>query len=637
MEILDQYGLGQVVDFVPSSTLNTASHHRNPSLDLFIGNSSPLHELPIPSKKSSLPPTPLYPINTQGVDIIRATIPLPATPTELSINPRNSKANMPESRQRMFQMTRDVRAGRWAIDTYEYDTKCACLPGTRESIISRIMSWVQDTDRNCPRVLWLQGMVGEGKSAIASTIANRLFGTSHYLGASVFFTREDSRRSDITSLISTISVHLARRNDIINRAVCDVMNRYWGSSHLFDEFTMLLKGPLEAAARSSSVLLPVVIVLDGMDGLLIDKSSIYATLRQLISLPHFVKILFTSRPEPEFGDVFRSAGSQVETLSLSDVPREITDHDISAFVESGLAAIASGDEGLREDGWPGKSKRMALVKKSAGVFLWASKAVHYIRTDDQGPEQSLDDLLSQSLEDPFSECSHLLDRTYIDALESAYLTTSFATNHLLCHQIVGAISISKRALSPETCSAFLWDISHTSQYTAEQIFGLASTLCSLITFTSSDQNSNQQRGMRLIHPSFSQFLESDRCPARFAIDKPIHHHAEMAAGCLLRMQQCLRRNICDIQDPTQPNEKVENMDLKIAGHIPDDLRYACRFWADHLCESPSDQEDLYRLVRSFLGEHLRNWIEVLSILGLMDGAVTWLRKVWDWLDVSRLT
>ncbi|KAG6327836.1 hypothetical protein ID866_11253, partial [Astraeus odoratus] len=47
----------------------------------------------------------------------------------------------------------------------------ACLEGTRREILAEIVSWIDDPDENVPRIFWLYGQAGKGKSAIAHTIA----------------------------------------------------------------------------------------------------------------------------------------------------------------------------------------------------------------------------------------------------------------------------------------------------------------------------------------------------------------------------------------------------------------------------------------------------------------------------------
>ena len=48
-----------------------------------------------------------------------------------------------------------------------------CLDGTRTrtSILNEIVDWINRTDPAAPRIFWLHGQAGKGKSAIAHTVA----------------------------------------------------------------------------------------------------------------------------------------------------------------------------------------------------------------------------------------------------------------------------------------------------------------------------------------------------------------------------------------------------------------------------------------------------------------------------------
>ncbi|KAG6327063.1 hypothetical protein ID866_12026, partial [Astraeus odoratus] len=51
------------------------------------------------------------------------------------------------------------------------NTSKQCLEGTRTEILGEIVDWIHSRDPNVPRVLWLSGQAGKGKSAIAHTVA----------------------------------------------------------------------------------------------------------------------------------------------------------------------------------------------------------------------------------------------------------------------------------------------------------------------------------------------------------------------------------------------------------------------------------------------------------------------------------
>ncbi|KAG6328337.1 hypothetical protein ID866_10751 [Astraeus odoratus] len=46
-----------------------------------------------------------------------------------------------------------------------------CLENTRVSILSEIMDWIQDTERDMQCVFWLHGEAGKGSLVIAHAIA----------------------------------------------------------------------------------------------------------------------------------------------------------------------------------------------------------------------------------------------------------------------------------------------------------------------------------------------------------------------------------------------------------------------------------------------------------------------------------
>jgi hypothetical protein len=59
----------------------------------------------------------------------------------------------------------------------------ACLPGTRQSLLTRIGIWMDDPAQ---RIFWLSGVAGCGKSSVAMTIGMRE-AASKRLGAQFYF------------------------------------------------------------------------------------------------------------------------------------------------------------------------------------------------------------------------------------------------------------------------------------------------------------------------------------------------------------------------------------------------------------------------------------------------------------------
>jgi hypothetical protein len=75
------------------------------------------------------------------------------------------------------------------------------------------------------------------------------------------------------------------------------------------------------------------------------------------------------------------------------------------------------------------------------------------------------------------------------------------------------------------------------------------------------------------------------------------------------MNQNLRHNICSL--PSYGTQRAEIHDSVVKQHLPDDLRYACRYWSHHLRQSK--EGTLQTETVSFLKCHLLHWLEVMSL------------------------
>ena len=92
------------------------------------------------------------------------------------------------------------------------------------------------------------------------------------------------------------------------------------------------------------------------------------------------------------------------------------------------------------------------------------------------------------------------------------------------------------------------------------------------------------------------------------------------------MLTCLKRNVCDLDDPLIRNN------ASVKGKIPSDLLYACQFWADHLQTTPIDNE-IFRLVEGIFLTKILFWLEVLSLAGLVADAIPALSAAYVWVKV----
>ena len=83
-----------------------------------------------------------------------------------------------------------------------------CLDGTRTEILKEVVDWMNNTDPTTPRIFWLHGQAGKGKSAIAHTIALQAENLG-LLGSCFCFTRVRQHEGLHTKLFPTVARDLA--------------------------------------------------------------------------------------------------------------------------------------------------------------------------------------------------------------------------------------------------------------------------------------------------------------------------------------------------------------------------------------------------------------------------------------------
>jgi len=79
------------------------------------------------------------------------------------------------------------------------------------------------------------------------------------------------------------------------------------------------------------------------------------------------------------------------------------------------------------------------------------------------------------------------------------------------------------------------------------------------------------------------------------------------------------------------NSEVEDLQARIENRISVALGYACRSWHNHLFEAGGNITGVIPDLRIFLEEKFLAWLEVVSVLGAVRGAVVALENLMSWL------
>ena len=142
--------------------------------------------------------------------------------------------------------------------------------------------------------------------------------------------------------------------------------------------------------------------------------------------------------------------------------------------------------------------------------------------------------------------------------------------------------------------------------------------------------------MKSFHKSFPDFItDPSQCTDLQFYISPNKMHLELVKNCLRMMNDGLEQNLLLLPDYVL-NSEVEDLKVRISGCISTSLQYACRSWHNHLVETDGDVTDVVSCLHVFLEEKFLAWLEVVSAVGAVGGAVFALERLIAWLEVCFL-
>ncbi|TDL20392.1 hypothetical protein BD410DRAFT_899521 [Rickenella mellea] len=305
-----------------------------------------------------------------------------------------------------------------AVDEARYDHRApwdGCLIGTREGVVSNILQWTQDcSDRP---ICWLSGAAGSGKSAIAQEVAARLDDEKQLL-ASFFFRRGEDHRSNSSHLITTLAYQVTVSMPATKPLMEKVLREYPSimKQPLHIQFEKLLVNILCQKPNWIQRVLnrqpPKVIIIDALDEC-DDKSSIEDFIKSLLGIIQSSQVplqfFFTSRVEEHIRKGFELCSSAMNHLSLDDFDARV---DIRALFRFEFQRILNQNvqkmDGVAKP-WPSDYDIEALVKKSSGLFIFASTLIKFVNAASR-PHVKLQELLKMH---------NGIDPLYIQVLSTA--------------------------------------------------------------------------------------------------------------------------------------------------------------------------------------------------------------------------
>ncbi|GJJ10686.1 hypothetical protein Clacol_004913 [Clathrus columnatus] len=497
-------------------------------------------------------------------------------------------------------------------------TRKQCLPGTRVEVLDEIIEWINNADDNSPRLFWLAGPAGVGKSAIAHSVALR-FKSIQRLGSFFCFDRNQStdgqgRREKI---FPTIARDLADLDSQIKHGLAKVIKNETSLCKTPDlqlEWEKFILEPLSTTSQVSTG--PILVVIDALD-----ESGDPASRRELLkilekeisSLPVNIRFLVTSRPEKDITLTLNK--SHIKTKMMNTIPENETNRDILSYFKTTLEAEIA--DGSLTDAHLGR-----LVDLSQGLFQWAFLASKFIN----GFKNSAGSIATERYEDLINAQGIRSINDPLDVMYNQILSSLFDSDdpRVMTRflSVIGCIVTACEPLSLKNLVALRGenipmsrretDIKVVIQYMGSLLSGI-------------DDPSSP---IRLLHLSFREYLLDKRRSENFWID-PSERHRDFAFGCLRTMSEGLRFNICDISNSHIRNIDDGGLPGQILSSISSQLSYSSRCWALHVSSTAFDST-LAEKVEKFLHNCFLLWLEVLSLMKAVGGAAKSMSNLISW-------
>ena len=505
---------------------------------------------------------------------------------------------------------------------YRHGNRKGCLKGTRIAVLDEIELWTRDPNR--PPVYWLNGLAGTGKSAIAQTIAERMFADGR-LGGSFFCSRDFADRGNLQLIFPTLAVQLARKYPEFRSSLVPLVRSdpECATESLYNQMRRMIVGPLKESGIST------VIVIDALDECRDEEpeSVILSALGWFASEIPGVKFFLTGRPEPHIRRGF-NLPEMVEARDvfvLHEIESSEIGGDMRRLFNHWFADITRRRRGL--NGWPTTEQLDRLCERAAGLFVYAMATIKFV--DGDSPRDRLD-LLLQSPESSAREGrTKFGTNVTLDSLYTSILQQAFGDNDpeddLSVLSILGAVILAANPLSPSVIATLLG-------FDTEAVFFHLSSLHSLLILQEDVDDS-----VLPFHKSFPDFITNPtRCTnERFHVS-PSDHHQELLVECLNLMGRMLEENMCDLPDGVR-NDGVNDLEERAYLCIDESLKYACQSWHKHLIdEHMARVPGVTSALHQFLEKKFLCWLEVLSVFGSVREAVDALGTAAKLLEVCRI-
>jgi hypothetical protein len=261
-----------------------------------------------------------------------------------------------------------------------------CHPETRHALLEDLSRWCTNPSDE-PRILWLHGPAGAGKSAVMISLSEQLQNAE--LAGTFFFKRGHPTRGNANVLFATIALQLAVNIPELKRPICRVIeeNPTLVGRSMGVQLRELIVEPCSTIEFSPTR----TILIDGLDEC--EGKHIQQDLLRLLgdslartSLP--LRFIIASRPEPHIREVLESS-SFFGLYSPFNIEQSFD--DVRAYLQSEFARIHCEHSTMAAipRPWPSPDVIDRLVEKSSGYFIYASTVIKFVDDKNYRPTRRL--------------------------------------------------------------------------------------------------------------------------------------------------------------------------------------------------------------------------------------------------------
>ncbi|KAF8325404.1 uncharacterized protein EI90DRAFT_2932178 [Cantharellus anzutake] len=437
----------------------------------------------------------------------------------------------------------------------------------------------------------LTAVAGAGKTAIAHSIAERCVREGILL-SSFFFKAGEPWRPD--SMFSAIARSLAAYDPVYRAFINSTLRKdpSLSSAPFTTQFRRLVADPLRLRPPSSHR--PAVIVIDALDECERNAFMLLADVfrKEVSKLPFSVKIFLTSREVSLVNDSL-SLFPLIQRLNINLSSGENM-HGCAKYVCSQLRYLKGPPLGPTEQ----DTLARRLSEQSGGLFIWINAIFRHVKTTNEASVATLKGLLETSA-DRTGVFAEIMAEFYTSVLEKCnWEDETFAHDYPI---VLGAILNSRQPL----CIA-AWDAILSSSLQSSVKYTL--TALDPVLMGVADPHTP----IRLLDQSFHRFIIARTGSRPSGLRRYVLEAKKGCAWMATRCVEILREGLPSTEGLGLIRDLQRETELPCipSETLSEHFRYACRQVVYHLNQVQEPSETLQGLVRTFLDQHIIQWVEV---------------------------